>query len=349
MTGDSVYDGEVDVEVRPELGDLIDPVAGYAVRTAATLRLADLIAEGIADPVALAKAAGADQEALRRLMRYLCVRGVFAEASSGSYVLTPFSEMLRDDHPAGLRNSLDLNGFGGRFDRAVAGLLDVVRTGEPAYPKLFGRTVYEDLARHSDAGETFTTMRAIHSARFAPAVAAAVDWAGIRHVVDVGGGTGALLSEVLRQAPQLTGTVVDLPENAAAARRLLAEAGVADRAAFSCGSFFDPLPAADIYLLSNVLYNWNDTDAERIMTGCARAGGPGGRLLVVERLLEDTPDLEAVAAQDLRLLAVSGGRQRSVADFERLGRHSGARYRSARPLVDGLSLIELHLDWPCGR
>jgi hypothetical protein len=142
------------IELTPSLAVLVDPLPGHALRAAATLRLADLIAAGADTATALATAAGADADAVTRLMRYLCSRGIF-QSHEGRYGLTEFSQLLLDDDPSGLRKTLDLDSYGDRFDRAVAELVDVVRSGEPAYPRLYGSTVYDDLAADPALGTVF--------------------------------------------------------------------------------------------------------------------------------------------------------------------------------------------------
>src|SRR5437879_6434980 len=150
---------------------------------------------------------------MRRLMRYLCIRNVFARWDDGRYGLTDFSVLLLDGHPSGLLRALDASGYAGRFDRTIAELAGVIRTGEPAYPQLFGHSVYADLDADPAIAASFDMMRAEHSAGFAADVAARLPFDGYECVVDVGGGTGTLLVAVLERSPALRGVLVDLPRN----------------------------------------------------------------------------------------------------------------------------------------
>lgn len=325
-------------ELTSTLSDLVDPVPGYALRTAATLRLADLVAEGLDTAAALASSARADEDAIGRLMRYLCSRGIFALLPSGRYALTDFSVLLLDGDLSGLRKTLDLDSYGGRFDRAVSELVDVVRSGEPAYPKLYGKTVYSDLEALPGLGEMFTEVRAQHSARFAAEVASKINWAGCRRVADLGGGTGSLLLAVLEHNPTMTGALVDLPYIEARARGALRESAAGDRCDFIAASFFEPLPEADVYLLCNVLYNWNDADASRILARCAEVK-PSARVVVIERLIRQDDNLELATAQDLRLLAICGGKQRSAPEFAELTGAQGLTLSSVADTESGLSVL----------
>lgn len=294
---------------------------------------------GQAPPVAgcLATAAGADADAVTRLMRYLCSRGIF-QSHEGRYGLTEFSELLLDDDPSGLRKTLDLDSYGDRFDRAVAELVDVVRSGEPSYPRLYGSTVYDDLAADPALGTVFADVRGLHSSGYGEDVAAVAGWSSCRRVVDLGGGTGAVLLAVLERHPSLSGAVLDLPYVAARAKEALCASAVSDRSEFIAGSFFDPLPPADRYLLCNVLFNWDDARAGAILARCAETG-PAAGVVVAERLLDPGADVELAAAQDLRLLAVCGGRQRGGAEFEALGAAHGLALTSVTPTASGMSLL----------
>lgn len=329
------------IELTPSLADLVDPLPGHALRAAATLRLADLIAAGADTAPALAAAARADEDAMARLMRYLCSRGIF-QAHEGRYALTEFSELLLDEDPSGLRRTLDLDSYGDRFDRAVAELVDVVRSGEPSYPRLYGSTVYDDLAADPALGAVFADVRGLHSAGYGEDVAAVAGWSSCRRVVDLGGGTGSVLLAVLERHPSLSGAVLDLPYVAPQAKEALQASAFAQRCEFIEGSFFDPLPPADRYLLCNVLFNWDDAQAGAILARCAEAGPVAG-VVVAERLIDPDAEVELAAAQDLRLLAVCGGRQRGTAEFEALGAAHGLALTSVTPTASGMSLLRFDM------
>jgi 2,7-dihydroxy-5-methyl-1-naphthoate 7-O-methyltransferase len=193
--------------------DMLDLVPAYALRAAASLGLADLIVQSCDSAESLAAATGSNLDAMRRLMRYLCIRNVFAGSDDGRYGLTDFSVFLLDGHPSGLRRTLDTTGYAGRVDRAIAELPGVIRTGQPAYPQLFGHSVYADLDADPAIAASFDMMRAEHSAGFAAEVAPHLPFDGLECVVDVGGGTGTLLVAVLERFPALRGVLVDLPRN----------------------------------------------------------------------------------------------------------------------------------------
>ncbi|POX53150.1 methyltransferase [Streptomyces sp. Ru71] len=320
------------------LAPLMDLVTPMALRVAATLRLADLIADGAERVDELAKRSGTDADALGRLLRHLVCHGVFEQPSPGRFTLNDKAELLRSDHPGGMGKWLDLNGFGGRMDLVFTGLLHSVRTGGPAWEQVFGTPFWDHLAAEPALAASFDA-RMARSPR--SAAASAYDWSGVRHVVDVGGGTGALLDEVLQDRPGLRGTLVDLPQTVARGRRFLAERGLDGRCAFAGQSFFDPLPTGgDVYVLSAVLHDWADEPATAILRRCAEAAGPAGRVLVVEYATSAGADPAMFAEMDLRMLVISGGRERTVEEYGTLAEAAGLAPAEVRTVSSGHALME---------
>ena len=309
-----------------------------AVRVAATLRVADHIAAGVRTAEELALAVRADPDALERLLSFLAVRGVFVRDGDGRFSLTGLGEALREDHPAGKRKLLDIDGLG-RAELSFIRLLHSVRTGEAAFPKQFGRTFWEDLAADPGRAGAFDRWMAVNVERRLPDLVGGYDWASLGHVVDVGGGDGSLLIALLTRYPQLRGTILDLDTTAEAAREALRAAGLADRGKAVAGSFFDPLPAgADGYLLSWILHDWADEPARRILRRCAQAAGEHGRVIVAESIRSDGRSPHT--GMDLRMLAFYGGKERSVAQLDALAADAGLRVRQVRP-AGSLVILEL--------
>lgn len=321
-----------------EFEEAVDGLAPVAVRAAATLRVADHVAGGAVQLLPLAACVGAEPDLLRRLMRFLTCRGVFEEPEPDVYGLTDLSMTLLDGHPGRLRAWLDAGGIGSRMDRAVHGLLEAVRTGEPTYPRLYGRDFYADLA-DTGLGPDFDELRGDHAVTYAKDVAEADLWADRSGVVDVGGGTGVLLEQVLLHHPHLHGALVDLPDAVTAAARRLVGSPVAKRFTPVPGSFFDPLPGGDAHVLVNVLHNW-DESATRILRRCREAAAPSGRVYVVEQPT-DGADARTASAMDLRMFLFCGGRERSRADFARLGAAAGLALVAEEPLPYGLRVLQL--------
>ncbi|MFC5835056.1 methyltransferase [Nonomuraea insulae] len=297
------------------LGPVIDLVTPMAVRVAATLGLSDLLAAGAMPVEELARRSGTDADALGRMLRHLVCRGIFAEPEPGRFAVNEPAALLASGHPSRMRELLDLDGFGGQMDLAFTGLLHTVRTGKPAWETVFGAPYWSHLAATPQLSASFDAMMA-ESADSVIDVAGGYDWSGVRHVVDVGGGTGALLAEVLSANPDLRATLVDLPDTVDRGRRYLAGRGLDTRCAFAGQSFFDPLPAgADVYVLRRVVHDWGDDEALLILRRCAEAAGRHGRVVVVETQGGPGDDPAMFAEMNLRMLVLSGGRERTVEDY----------------------------------
>ncbi|MFI6094878.1 methyltransferase [Lentzea sp. NPDC051213] len=287
------------------LSDLATP---WCVHVVATLRIAEHLTEGPMAADELAAAAGCDADSLARVMRHLVGKGVFVAPEPGRFALNDAARGLLD--PA-RRISLDLYSVGGRMAHAWGTLLSVVRTGSPAYEELFGLPWWEDLVAHPAIAADFDAlMGPVGHGTPDPEVLVIGDWESVRAVVDVGGGTGAMLTEILRAHPEVRGTLVDLPSTVARRPAGLAAVGQ---------SFFDPLPAgADLYLLKSVLNDWPDREALAILTRCAEAAAPGGRVVVIGGVSpEGRPDGLTVE------MVLLGGRSRTLDEFRGLAAQAG--------------------------
>ena len=321
------------------LAPLMDLVTPMALRVAVTLRLPDLVGErgsGVGD---LAERAGADPDALGRLLRHLVGHGVFAEPEPGVFARNDTAELLRRDHPSGAWRWLDLDGFGGRMDLACTALADTVRTGQPAWESVFGAPLWRCLDEDPELSASFdATMAAGAVDR---ELAEGYDWGGYRTIADIGGGTGALLAALLRRYGELRGVLVDLPATAARARRYLAGLGLADRCETVGQSFFDELPAgADEYVLNRVLHDWPDADAAAVLRRCADAAGGSGRVLIVESFVGAGADAAMAAEMSLRMLVLTGGRERTLADYRALTADAGLAIAARHDVGARQSILE---------
>ena len=305
-----------------------------ALRVAATLRLADHIGDSPRAAEEIAARAGADRDAVVRLLRFLAVRGIFTEPAPGCFGVNEIAAVLRDDHPSGTRRWIDLTGFGGEMDRAVFELLDTVRgTRKPANAAPETAASYDSL------------MEAGSRTQAAPLIAAC-DFAGVSHVVDVGGGTGVLLAEALRVHPSLRGTLVELPGTAAKARTQLAAAGVGARCEVIAGSMFEvPIPAADAYILKFLLHGFNDADAIGVLRRCREASAAGSRIWVMERTVADGDDRTQFTGMDLLMMVLNEGRERTIAEYTALGNEAGFKLARVTPTRVNVHVLEMTLKY----
>ncbi len=328
-TGERVANDEPEATVAHlwATADLLTPMT---VRVAATLRIADRLAAGPSNAEELARAVHADAGTLDRVLKHLARHDVLDRNDDGVYTLTSLGALLRDDHPSGLRQRLDLESAVGRADQSFVQLLRTVRTGDAAFPAQFDRSFWDDLATDPVRSASFDAQMSSDVTGWAPAIIAAYDWGSLRHVIDVGGGTGTLLVALLTAFPALRGTVLERPGPAEAARHALRSAGLSDRADVVAGSFFEPLPqGAGGYLLTAIVHDWDDQAARTILRRCRDAAGRHGRVLVIEKIGVDgaSPSTE----MDLRLLAYFGGRERDPEELVALAEQVGLRLDQRHP------------------
>ncbi|OUD04947.1 methyltransferase [Streptomyces swartbergensis] len=326
MTSSSRQHDGTPMDTLISMCDLVTPMA---LRVAATLRLTDHMLSGATDAPALATVTDTDPGALHRLIRHLAAVGVYRESAPGRFEPTEVGLLLADDHPVRQRHWLSLDQPVGRADLAFTRLLDAVGTGLPTYEALYGRPFWEDLSADPALGEAFDRLMATEEEAVHAVPIAAYDWSGVRHVFDVGGAPGGFLQSVARAAPQVRGTVLDLPGPARRTRERIAAAGLADRIDVLAGDFFDELPVrADLVLLSMILLNWQDDEAARILKRCRDALEPGGRILLRERAEPaQGPDVSTsdryFSVLDLRMLVFLGGRVRTTQEWYALAESAG--------------------------
>jgi hypothetical protein len=273
-----------------------------ALALAADLGVADALADGPRSASDLADELGADADALRRLLRALAGEGIFAEEEPGVFRNTEASELLR----GGWGSFAHL--FGGAWLRATGGL---EASGCAAFPDVFGADFWSWLA--DNPGERAAFDRAMEQGNEGRVERlAALEWRGDETVVDVGGGNGSLLAGLLERRRGLRGIVFDLPET----RRN--EASFGDRCAFVEGSFFERVPAGDVYVLSTVLHDWGDEAAADILRTIRAHAPPHARLIVLDAVLPDSGEPHWARWLDLLVLALFAGRERDEAQWRAL-------------------------------
>jgi SAM-dependent methyltransferase len=279
-------------------------MATRALALVSELGASDALADGPRPVEEVAREVGADPETLYRLLRALASDGVFAEEEPGIFRNTAASDLLR--RPGGWNEFAHL--FGGVWYRTV-GELDA--TGEPSFPRMYGTDFWAWLRAHPDERASFD--RAMEQGNDARVDRfASVEWRGDETVVDVGGGNGSLLVELLRLHPGLRGIVFDLPET------VRDEAALGDRIEFVEGSFFESVPGADVYILSTILHDWDDERAAAILR-TIRAAAPGGsRLLIVDAVVPPGNDPGGNKWLDILMLAVLAGKERAEAQWREL-------------------------------
>ena len=322
-----------------------DPVAqiqmmsgGYFVsrclQVAAELGIADLIADVPVSAAQLAATTGSSADGLGRVLGLLCAQGIF-ERRDGGFAHTEVSRLLRSDHPASMRSFA--RWFGNPVIwQSVIRLDESVASGEPMGEKVTPGGIWQYLAKHKDRSEVFNETMAAKARAMVPLVPRAYDFTRFPRIADIGGGRGHLLQAILAASPDSRGVLFDQPH---VLREVANLAG--DRLALAGGNFFeDALPEADAYVLMEVIHDWDDLSAERILDAVRRAAPAGAKLVIVEAKMPDPPMACWTATLDIVMLNLVGGRQRGFGEYTTLLERSGFGEIREIPVGMGHSIIE---------
>ncbi|WP_046869501.1 methyltransferase [Microvirga massiliensis] len=325
------------------LGMALGYLASRSLHVAAELGIADLLGDGPKSVEELALATGADRPALYRLLRMLAGHGVFAEDADGRIRLTPAAELLQSGVPGSLHDAVKMIGDvagDGSWWSAVGRLRHSVLSGEPGFHQVHGIGFFEYLTRHPGASAWFDRGLANFATAENPAIADACDWAEVRRIVDVGGGQGGFLAEVLKRCPAATGVLYDLP-HVVREPAALAAAGLLGRCEIVGGDFFRSVPAGgDAYILKRILHDWNDQCCVQILHTCRAAMGESSRVLVVDAVIPPGNDPHPGKDMDILMMALTEGRERTEAEFRELYQHAGLTLTRIVPTPSVLSIVE---------
>lgn len=285
-----------------------------ALGVVADLGVADALAGGPRPVAELAAEVGADRDTLHRVLRALASDGIFAEHELGVFGHTDASKLLCSGEPGASAEFAHL--FGGVFAQALAELDP--RTNAGTFARGFQTDFWSWLAQNPEERTAFDAAMAGTKERSAERLAA-LDWREDETVVDLGGGSGALLRALLERRPELRGIVFDLPETN------VDETSLGDRIRFVPGSFFEEVPSGDVYVLSRILHDWDDVRAGAILR-TIHAGAPSGAaVLVLDSVIPEGNDPNGAKWLDLLMLVLAGGRERTELQWRALIDAAGLR------------------------
>jgi len=311
-----------------------------AIRVAAVLGIADHLAGGPRTSNELAMLSGAHPDALYRLLRALAAVGVLQEEGDRRFRLTPLGDSLRQDAPDSIRDWA-LFATGDSQWHTWQELEYSVRTGENGFRHLHGTDSWTYRQQHPDANAEFDLAMASIANLAITGLLPAYDFGRFATIVDVGGGNGTLLAAILEAHPATRGVLLDQPHVVAGAGPVLERAGVTDRCEIVPGDFFASVPTGgDAYILKSIIHDWEDAEAIAILRTCRTAMREGTALLLIERDLGGPNELPENKFSDLNMLLGPGGRERSLAEYERLFEAAGFRCERFVPGSAGFGVFE---------
>lgn len=311
-----------------------------AVSAAAKLGVADVLAEQSVSVGRLAELLDCDEPSLDRLVGVLCGEGLIERGISGELTLTDFGRHLTSDSLGPVAVYIGESFAWNPWSR----LSDAIRDGSSAFEEEHGSALFEYLEQHPDAAATYHQGVDAYTRAQALALLNVFDFHDRKSVIDIGGGRGTLLFELLTHETHLAGTLLDLESALRSAESRFDAATLQSRVTIRQQSFFDPLPSEhDVYVLKHVLHNWSDVDARKILARCREAMGIGAVLLIVEGFVLPGNRRDAVKMLDLEMMVLfGGGRERSKPAFRRLLHECGFRMEVTVDLAGTTRLLVCH-------
>jgi len=309
--------------------------ASQCLYAGAVLGLFDRLAAGASTVDEIARDIRADFDAMARLVPALVELGLVERDARGRCTLTPTSRLLVAGAEGSARAEL-MHALHPTCWLPWGNLANSVQSGAPAFPDLFGKSAWDHRRADPESAAVFHAMAEERSRLDAEFVLDNLEPRGARSIVDAGGGTGRMMVSLLARWPDVLGVILERSEVAADAARLVDEAGLSNRCTVEAGDFFREIPSGDIVLLKAILHNHDDEHVLTILRNARRALAPGGRVVIVEALAEEP---SANSWQDLHMLVMHGGRERTREEYRRLLEAAGLP--PATVLVqDGRMLIE---------
>jgi O-methyltransferase len=306
--------------------ELLEDSTGFvypaALGAVAQLGVADHLAQGPRSLEELAEATATHAPFLHRVLRLVATRGIVGEDSLGRFYLMPRGEPLRTDAPLSVRKAIAMV-TSTLIWQPTRELATTLRQGRPAFDSVFGMPFFAHVMNDPEVGQDFHHGQASISDVYEYLIAQQLDLPPQGTIVDVGGGFGGLLLRVLRHHQDLRGVLFD--QKQALDGHRLGEVA-AHRWELAEGDFFDKVPeGGDVYVLKGVLHDWSDEQCVTILRNCKRAMGSGGRILIIEIVIDPEDESTFGKTMDVFMMGILPGRERTEAEFSVLLHEAGLR------------------------
>jgi hypothetical protein len=313
-------------------------VAG-ALSSLAQLGIPDLVEHGPKSADELAREVGADPRALYRLMRATASVGILSEGADGKFSETPMSAVLRSNAKPSLRGFAMMHATEWHA-RGWSRLDYCVKTGKQAVDEVYGMPLFQFFAQRPEEAKVFNQAMSDLSSLDSPAVADAYSFSAINSIVDVAGGHGLLLATIMAKNPHLKGTLYEMPHVVEGAKSGPLKP-VMDRCNFASGDMFSSVPAgADAYIMKHIIHDWPDDVCVKILKACRKAVNPGGKLLVVDNVIQPGNDFSPGKFLDIQMLIFPGGCERTEKQFRELFAASGWQLSRVIPTAVPECIVE---------
>lgn len=312
-----------------------------ALYGALSVGIPDLLKSGPRKVAELAAVTGVHEGALYRVMRALSAAGVFSEGPARTFSLTPVSEPLCKDAQNSMRHMALWLTLPFHFE-VYGELCHSLRTGETVSEKLYGLPCFDYIAQNKEVNDSFNDAMTEFSANVIPAVLDAYDFSGLsgKTLIDIAGGHGKVLTEILKKHPGVRGILFDLEHVVKGAVPRMAAEGLSSRCSIAHGDFFKAVPSGDAYIMKNIIHDWDDAHALAILKNIHAAAAPGAGLFLIEAVMAPGNEPHFAKVVDLEMLLLPGGCERTEQEYRDLLAHAGFRLTKVVKTKSPLDLIE---------
>jgi hypothetical protein len=309
------------------------------IYVAAKLGIADLLKDGPRSADDLAMETESNPDAIYRLLRVLASIGIFKESSDKVFEMTPTAETLQKDHPMSVYPLALLIGDS-IWREPWDHIMHSMKTGESAFEHIYEKNFFEYLDEHKDKSEMFNNWMTRISNMNCPVIAASYPFSKFKKVIDVGGGHGSLLVHILKKYPKINGVLFDRPDVIKSATEI--DDSIASRCEKVEGNFFDAVPkGGDLYIMQQIIHDWKDELAIKILSNCRDAVDEDARILVVDAVIKPGNEQDLNKFIDLQMLLINtGGRERTEQEFNQLFQKAGLQMLKIIPTASMFSIIE---------
>lgn len=337
------YPDSAVTDTRSGIERLVAQMHGFrstqVIYVVAKLGLADHLAEGPMTAVELASRTNVNEVNLGRVLRLAAYYDLVAELAGGHFELTAHGRPLRTGGDESICATAIM--LGEEHYRAWGDLLHSVKAGEPAFDHMYGLPMFDYLAAHPDAQATFDAAMSAGSEMFLASMVDNYDFSKARVIVDVGGGNGSVSAIVLKRNPSMQAVIFDQPQVLESAERYLSDAGVRSRCSLVPGDFFTSAPeGGDLYMLSNIVHDWDDKRALRILRNCREAMKPDAAILLLEAVLPEHGQPSHAAMADVNMMVMLTGLERTEEQYRVLLLAADLKLTRVIPVEERVSLIE---------
>ena len=325
---------------------LMQRLSGFWITKSACLAvqldIPDLIGDGIVSAESLAKQLKVDEHALYRMLRALTCAGVFDEVSPRHFSNTEMSHCLREDSPHSMKALFQLTGEDWKW-KSWGQLDKIIRQGKFVLDDLYGyQSIFEYFAAEPERGAIFDEAMSRHAIVVHAASIDAYDFAHSKTVVDIGGGAGTFLTELLSRYSEMTGVLFDQQHIVEKAHHTFAGAGIEHRVSIESGSFFERVPAGgDLYVFGMIMHNWGDEDCIKILSNLRKVMKPSSKVVLLEYVIPEGKEPHFAKILDMEMLITyREGRERTEKEFREIFEAAGLTLTRIIPTFCGSSVVE---------